>query len=121
MQTLSPEPHMTSPSSLASQTLAIIAGEGELPLVAVQSALQFGYKAVFVYTLEAKTESQMQKFLPKSQIRRIQPGMLQNIYDQAKQDGVTHCFFVGKVNKWILLRGLKMDKRALSLMNQLRT
>ena len=118
-------PHITSMPPLtndnSNKTLCIVAGEGELPLIAVSSALAQGYKSVFVYVLEAKTAHQMQKLLPKSHIRRIIPGLLQKIYDQAKQDSITDCFFVGKVNKWILLRNPQLDKRALALMNQLRT
>ena len=100
------------------QPIGLVAGEGQLPHIVVESAQQWGLP-IKVYALDKDQYRYFSQRLGKDHVRQMPLGMLQKSYDMVQADGVKHVLFAGKVNKWLLLRQPKLDGRALGLLKKL--
>jgi UDP-2,3-diacylglucosamine hydrolase len=99
------------------QHIALVAGEGHLPLIVAQDAITKGMTVTALclhpanrYALERLTG---RKAYP------ISPGLLQHNINLATRLGVTDLVFAGKVNKWLLLKNPALDTLALHYLRQL--
>ena len=94
--------------------LGIVAGEGYLPQHVAQAAATMGYD-VTVFCIDTKNHKLLRDapFLKACHYWRY-PMLVQRHIDQAKSLDIDKCVFVGKFNKWMLLRALVMDATTLA-------
>ncbi|MEB3286629.1 MAG: UDP-2,3-diacylglucosamine diphosphatase LpxI [Vampirovibrionales bacterium] len=91
--------------------MGIIAGEGELPVVAAKNAIAAGIE-VIPFTIDKNNASALEHACGKKTVTMI-PGMLSQNLAHLQAAEVSHLVFAGKVNKWILLRDPRMDTLAI--------
>lgn len=94
--------------------LGIVAGEGYLPQHVAQIAANMGYE-VTVFSIDTANYKLLKNasFLKACYYWRY-PMLVQRHIDQAKSLGIDKCVFIGKFNKWMLLRALVMDATTLA-------
>ncbi len=98
--------------------LALIAGEGELPLRVVESALNQPHLDIYVYALDRLKLRNFHKLLPKDQVIHIHPGQAGKTLASLKKTEIHQVVFAGKVNKWILLGSPLIDSYGLELLKR---
>jgi UDP-2,3-diacylglucosamine hydrolase len=95
--------------------LAILAGGGELPLIAMKEAISTGEDPIFLSIKESS-------FDPGEYSSRSLPVYLTKIgeiFKLCKKNDVDRLLMVGKVSKDILLKGYKFDLKALYLLSKM--
>lgn len=97
--------------------LGIIAGEGELPVHVARNARQRGM-IVVTFSL-GRSNRQALKKICNGKLHVISPGLLDRTLELLKQESIRHLVLAGKVDKWILFRDPRLDKRAMSMLRQL--
>jgi DUF1009 family protein len=99
--------------------VGLIAGEGHLPLRVAENAVQQGVQ-VIPLCLSWGNRDGLKKITGKTPLA-IAPGLWEKTFGLLTQHHIQHVVFAGKVNKWILFRDPRLDRRALSaLASQLR-
>jgi DUF1009 family protein len=96
--------------------IALIAGEGELPLHVARNARILGLEVV-PFMLGGK-QRRLQE-LCQQKGHSISPGLLRQTFDLLAKERMTHLVFAGKVNKWLLLRNPRLDDLATMALNRL--
>jgi DUF1009 family protein len=96
--------------------LALIAGEGALPVMAAASALKQGFP-LRVYALDRGNIKALRRVAehPSHVHYMAFPGLFDQHAARFHADGVGQAVFAGKVNKWILVRAPLLDRRAMGL------
>ncbi len=90
--------------------IALVAGEGRLPLHVVKSAHVQGIEVVpFIIGRDKHNLRE----LCRNKGHKLVPGLIRRAFDLFAQEKITHLVFAGKVNKWILLKDPRMDDLAL--------
>jgi DUF1009 family protein len=117
VHTLEPFALSSNPSPLARRTIGLVAGEGDLPIIAAKNAVQEGH-TVIGFSLDSRTYSQLQNVCQR--VYPISAGLLGQTFALLQQEGVQDLVFAGKVNKWILFRNPRLDKLAIEALQQLR-
>jgi len=97
--------------------LAIVAGNGELPVLVAKSAFEQGFTTCAIaVTDEAKNK--LEGVCTK--VYRISPGQIKKILDVAKSEMINQVVFIGKVPKLDLLRNVhKLDLVAVKNLSRL--
>ncbi len=98
--------------------LALVAGEGDLPIRVAENATAEGWH-VTAFCLSKQNQGALKQFSPGG-ILSISPGLVEKNLSLGKQHEITHVVFAGKVNKWILFTNPRMDKRAIDILQALR-
>ncbi|MGM0502157.1 MAG: LpxI family protein, partial [Bacillota bacterium] len=97
--------------------LALLAGNGELPVLFAQGAQQVGLNLMAItVTPEARTE-QLQEIVPATE--HIEVGQLDKIISALKEAEVSEVVMLGKVTKELLFQGIELDQRFKQLLAQL--
>jgi DUF1009 family protein len=105
------------PAAPKAGVLGLVAGFGDLPVSVAAQAMAWGWPVV-VFSIHKDNRKELKAL--GSTVIPISPGLLDENFSLAKQHGVTHGVFAGKVNKWQLLANPKLDKRAIDAFNTLR-
>jgi DUF1009 family protein len=98
--------------------LAIIAGEGTLPLQAVKDAKRQGY-SVHVFVIGGNWR-EMARYKPHADF--VEPyylGQFRRMMNIFRGHGIKYVCFAGKVNKWVLFTQLNLDSLALRLLQKM--
>lgn len=90
--------------------IALVAGEGELPLHVAQNARIQGIEVV---PFMVGKENNRLRDLCKNRGHRIVPGLVRRTLDLMLQEKISHIVFAGKVNKWVLLKDPRLDDVAM--------
>ena len=91
----------------------LLAGDGSLPVKMAQYAKENGFKVVCV-SLSDDNVNQLKKYCAK--VYSCHPGEINKIEKIIKDEEIKQMTFLGKVNKKVLLKPYKFDKRALDLL-----
>jgi hypothetical protein len=97
--------------------LTIIAGDGEIPIFAVQAALKKGYD-VQIISLTNANQDAIKNTIDNYQF--IEPGKIGKILKSIREFDSKSVLFAGSINRGILYRGLKPDLKALKALTMLR-
>lgn len=104
-----------SPPNPQTAHVALVAGEGTLPVDVARQILQHQFP-LSVFALDKKTLHALKGMIPQERAHFLsRPFMLAENLATCKAHGVTHLVFAGKVNKWTLLQRPMFDNRALTL------
>ncbi len=95
--------------------IALVAGEGELPLHVARNARILGIEVVPF--MVGKDNSRLRE-LCKSRGHHIVPGLVRRTLDLMLQEKISHIVFAGKVNKWVLLKDPRLDDVAVEAIRQ---
>jgi len=98
--------------------LAIIAGEGTLPLQAVKDAKRQGY-IVHVFVIGGNW-AEMARYKPFADV--VAPyhlGQLRRMMNIFRGHQIKYVCFAGKVNKWLLFTQLNLDSLSLRLLKKI--
>ena len=91
----------------------LLAGDGSLPVKMAQYAKENGFEVVCV-SLSDDNVNQLKKYCSK--VYSCHPGEINKIEKIIKDEEIKQMTFLGKVNKKVLLKPYKFDKRALDLL-----
>ena len=119
-QPMPPIPETETQASQEAQTaprLALVAGEGELPLHVARNALKKGFD-VYPYFLARNNCGELRKITGKNGYS-VQPGLIREGVKLLEKEQITHVIFAGKVDKWHLLRNPRLDDLALEGLKRL--
>lgn len=105
-----PEPNPAKP-------LALVAGAGQLPINVAKQAKAMGYNVV-AFTLFGDNKSALKPYC--THIEPIAFGQIEANLALSRKHNIEHVIFAGKVNKWLLFKNPKLDKRAFEALNTLR-
>lgn len=94
---------------------ALIAGDGELPVLVAKMAARDGYDVVCI-SLSTKNRNELYKYCKK--VYAYGPGELLKIHEALKQENAKQLTFIGKVSKEILFRNPRLDKKAIEMLKQ---
>jgi DUF1009 family protein len=98
--------------------LAIIAGEGTLPLQAVKDAKRQGYK-VYVFVIGGNWR-EMARYKPFADVvEAYHLGQLRRMMNVFRSHQIKYVCFAGKVNKWLLFTQLNLDSLSLRLLQKM--
>ncbi len=98
--------------------LAIIAGEGTLPLQAVKDAKRQGY-IVHVFVIGGNWR-EMARYKPFADVvEAYHLGQLRRMMNEFRSYHIKYVCFAGKVNKWLLFTQLNLDSLALRLLQKM--
>ena len=97
------------------KTIGLIAGDGELPVSLAKNAAKNGHEIIAV-SLSPTNRKELESCCKK--VYSCGAGEVQKMVNIAHQEGITQITFVGKVSKTMLLRNLRLDSRAISLLKQ---
>jgi DUF1009 family protein len=95
--------------------IALVAGEGALPLHVAKNARIQGIEVVPF--MVGKTNGKLQEICQQKG-HRIVPGLIRKSLELIAKERITHVVFAGKVDKWILLRDPRMDDMALEALRK---
>lgn len=98
-----------------SKTIGLIAGDGELPVSLVKSAINEGHE-VIATALSPTNKKELEKHCKK--VASFGPGEIMKILNFFQNEGVTQVTFIGKVSKTMLLRNPRLDSKAIELIKQ---
>jgi len=98
-----------------SKTIGLIAGDGELPVSLAKNASKNGHDIIAI-SLSPTNRKELESCCKK--VYSCGAGEVQKMVNIAHQESVTQITFVGKVSKTMLLRNLRLDSRAISLLKQ---
>lgn len=91
----------------------LIAGDGILPVKMAQYAMENGFEVVCI-SLSGDNVHQLKKYCSK--VYSCHPGEINKIEKILKDEELKQVTFLGKVNKKVLLKPYKFDRRALDLL-----
>lgn len=91
----------------------LIAGDGILPVKMAQYAMENGFEVVCI-SLSGDNIHQLKKYCSK--VYSCHPGEINKIEKILKDEELKQVTFLGKVNKKVLLKPYKFDRRALDLL-----
>ena len=91
----------------------LIAGDGTLPVKMAQYAKENGFEVVCI-SLSDDNVNQLKKYCSK--VYSCHPGEVNRIEKIFKDEQIKQMTFLGKVNKKVLLKPYKFDKRALDIL-----
>lgn len=98
--------------------IAIIAGNGELPIQVAISAKEQGYSACGI-AITKEASQKLESYCNK--IKEFSPGQITKILNFVKGEKINKVVFIGKVPKLDLLRNVhKLDWAAIKLLNKLK-
>jgi UDP-2,3-diacylglucosamine hydrolase len=97
-----------------SNRIVLVAGEGKLPLLALQEAQAMGYEVVVLSLQMGFTLPSWTKQAKAAHIVRV--GQTLKLFEYMKQYQASKVYFAGKVNKWLLFTGLNMDAMTFKLL-----
>lgn len=97
--------------------LAILAGAGELPRIAAETAFSRKIDFVVYHIVEADLDRELaaDKRIEK---RKVSLGNIAQTIQHLRQDGITHVILLGKVEKQRLLQGVTRDAAADEIYNR---
>lgn len=95
--------------------LAVVAGEGCLPLHVVQEAKRQGYK-VHVFVIGGQWVALHPYKNVADYVAPYHLGQLRRMLSEFKRHHIKHLCFAGKVNKWLLFTQLNFDRLSLRLL-----
>jgi UDP-2,3-diacylglucosamine hydrolase len=96
--------------------LAIMAGEGELPLLVAKEAVAQGFQ-VLILSLTLKNQWLFQQ--AGFEVHRFYPGLWTATKALLRSKNVSHVTFAGKFNKWLLFTNLRFDGEALQILSSI--
>ncbi|MCX5920717.1 MAG: UDP-2,3-diacylglucosamine diphosphatase LpxI [Candidatus Melainabacteria bacterium] len=97
-------------------TLAIMAGEGELPLLVAKEAVAQGFQVIILsLTLKNQWAFEQAGF----EVHRFYPGLWTSTKALLRSKNVSHVTFAGKFNKWLLFTNLRFDGEALQILSRI--
>jgi UDP-2,3-diacylglucosamine hydrolase len=96
--------------------IALVAGEGELPLHVAQNAR---IRGIDVVPYMIGRDNGKLRDICRNTGHRISPGLMRSTMDLMIQEKITHLVFAGKVNKWILLKNPRLDDLAREAISRL--
>ncbi len=105
-------------TSLNFNKLGLVAGDGLLPIHVAQNARKLGLEVV-TFSIGSNNRREL-KTICDGKFHEITPGLLEQNFALARKESIQQVVFAGKVNKWILFKDPRMDKRALTALNTLR-
>jgi UDP-2,3-diacylglucosamine hydrolase len=108
---------MLQPHNPTINHLGLVAGEGHLPLAIATDAMARGIPVTALCLQGQNVHALAQATGRKAW--RITPGLLAQNIALARQLGLTHLVFAGKVNKWVLFRNPRLDAMAVNALKQL--
>ena len=94
---------------------ALIAGDGELPVLVARMAAREGHDVICI-ALSHKNRDELYKYCKK--VYSYAPGEVLHILETLQAENARQLTFIGKVSKEILFRNPKLDKKAWSLLKQ---
>ncbi len=97
--------------------LGLVAGDGLLPVHVAENAKKQGFEVV-AFSIGTNNRREL-RTICNDQFYEVTPGLLEQNLGILKQEGIRHLVFAGKVNKWILFKDPRMDKRALAVFQAL--
>lgn len=97
------------------QKQGLIAGDGLLPVKMAQFAKENGFEVVAI-SLSNDNYAQLKKYCSK--VYSFYPGEVQKIEDVLMSEQIKQATFLGKVNKTVLLKRPKFDKRAVEFIKK---
>ena len=97
------------------QKQGLIAGDGQLPVKMAQYAKENGFEIVAI-SLSSDNFKDLKKYCSK--VYSCAPGEALKIEEILKQEGIKQLTFLGKVNKRILIKRPKFDKKALDFLKK---
>lgn len=103
---------------LKNERIGLIAGDGLLPVHVAENAKKLGLEPV-VFSIGKDNRNELKRICD-GRFHEISPGLLEQNFALGRREGIRQLVFAGKVNKWILFKDPRMDKRALKAMNDLR-
>lgn len=95
--------------------LGLIAGKGELPLVVCQTAMRRGVE-VSAVAFDKPTAKSLEKFADVKIFGLGQPG---KVIRRFKDTGVTKICLIGKIEKRLIFRNIKLDMLAVKTMKKM--
>ena len=103
---------ITDSSNIEISKIGLIAGEGQLPVYVAENAIKKGIQVVPFSV--ARNNRKTLKNLCDGLIHCFdEPGLLDKNLATLRSEGIENLVFAGKVDKWILLRNPRLDKRAI--------
>ncbi|MBY0405516.1 MAG: UDP-2,3-diacylglucosamine diphosphatase LpxI [Cyanobacteria bacterium] len=96
--------------------IGLIAGEGKLPIYIAENAIKQGIEVV-AYTFGWNNRLALSR-LCQGKVYPVSPGLLDHTHSLLVKESIEHVVFAGKVDKWILLRNPRLDKRAIRLIRE---
>ena len=99
--------------------LALIAGEGLLPVSVAKNAASQGFTPI-VLSVGRDNHAPLKALSHIDGFYTIVPGLFEQTLTLLRREQITHLVFAGKVNKWMLLRNPKLDALALGTLKKLR-
>lgn len=100
--------------AIVSGRVGLIAGEGELPVLAAKNMLAKGLD-ISVYAIDKGNIKDFKRILPADKVHFIVPGLFNRNAQLFHEHAISGVVLVGKVNKWIILCRPVLDSRALAL------
>ena len=97
------------------QRQGLIAGDGLLPVKMAQYAKENGFEIVAI-SLSPDNYKELKKYCSK--VYSCAPGEAMKISDILQKEGIHQLTFLGKVNKSILLKRPKFDKKAIDFLKK---
>ena len=95
----------------------LLAGDGSLPVKMAQYAKENGFDVVCI-SLSDDNVNQLKKYCSK--VYSCHPGEINKIEQIIKEEQIKQITFLGKVNKKVLLKPYKFDKRALDILKSVK-
>ncbi len=97
--------------------IALIAGQGELPLEFAKNAVSKNEKLV-IYAIKHLTDKKLSKLAPTVWLHF---GEAQKLIDSMKKEGITHFVMLGRIHHYSLIFSFhKLDKRAKQFLGKLK-
>ena len=97
------------------QKQGLIAGDGKLPVKMAQYAKENGFEIIAI-SLSSDNYKELKKYCSK--VYSCAPGEALKIEKILKDEGIKQLTFLGKVNKRILIKRPKFDKKAIDFIKQ---
>ena len=104
-------------SILLEQKQALIAGDGQLPVIMAQNAAKNGLDVICI-SLSGDNVNQLKKTCAK--VYSCAPGEISKIENILKDEGVKQLTFLGKVHKGLILKRPKFDSRAIEILKSVK-
>lgn len=98
------------------QRLAIFAGAGTLPTIAVKKARARGLSFVLYHIIEAELDTQLVNDTALVK-REISLGGIQQTFAYLKEDEISHIILLGKIEKKKMLHDIALDTQAEAIYN----
>lgn len=104
-------------SILLEQKQALIAGDGQLPIIMAENATKNGLEVVCI-SLSNDNYNALKKVCSK--VYSVAPGEILKIQEIIKKEEIKQLTFLGKVHKGLILRRPKFDSKAIELIKSVK-